>query len=145
MKYNNEKIIAIEYDDKKPFQVWTENGYYDFEPDSDSKGFMFYKSGGGKNIENNIFEFTSHLAFPKIPPDCQLWVDSKIILKSENIVGYEILKKPIRLKGFYGTSINPFHENVSREVFNLIYCKKCKKYYDGYGCDIHEIYENDDI
>jgi len=127
VKYNNEEIVYIEYQDGKPFDVKTadKNGYldhYDFEPDCcDENSLMFLESGsGGKNIQG------ARYVGEYIDSCCYWMLDGLNITGETNI---SRIPKPILFNG----SENPFDN--AREIYESIFCKHCNKYLDGNWCE----------
>jgi len=131
MKYKNEEIIYIEYQDGKPHEVITDNGSYDFEPDcKEVELFMHYNSGSG--CYDMKIPISTYIEEAKGKGCFWLHKDATIT----EIGNIKRITEPLEING----SKNPFDN--SREVFDNIFCKYCDKYLDEDWCE--HLTEDDD-
>lgn len=125
LEYNDETVVYIEYHGKIPHSAITvgDTGYmshWDFEYfHGDKKNIRFYQSGGGGHM--------SKISAPTYCDGCTMtsyWIADCASLEGvpANITKIE---KPIRVNGYMGTSINPFHSRVGEETNNIEYCEVC--------------------
>ncbi len=144
MKHKEEKVIYIEYRDRIPHAAITvgKKGYmsqWDFEIfHGEKENIRYYHSGGGGHMS---------AIQPPILIDgakgCSYWLCpcAAFLGEPKNITE---LKKAIRVTGYLGTSINPFHPKVSQETYSMDYCARCDHWSDEY-CRTHQYEdENDD-
>jgi hypothetical protein len=133
MKYKDEKILYIIYHDRIPFEVYLESSGYDFEIYNNDKNHIIFCLSSSGFFCNDEMELP-RLAFPQNPPTTQVWLEKGIKIIG-NHPGIKILKHPILLKTDVKRSRNPF--SASHETCEIVYCLKCKKHYDEYGCIEH--------
>ncbi len=129
MEYDGKKIVYIEYQDRKPWQVIADNRYYSFEL---INGDYYWREDGMGRCPNPIP--VGQLAEPQNPPMCQIWHDKDYTL--EGILdGYEILQEPILFEDWEGNmSGNPLE--VFEDSPAMDYCQICGEWYHD-GCDEH--------
>ena len=141
MKYAEYEIVYIEYQDNKPFAVYTAKlgkwglMNYDFEPDcNENELFIHFNSGSG-GLATEIHAPTYVDSCEK---SCSYWLHPQAAFsnKPKNITR---INEPIEING----SINPFDN--SREVHSTIYCKHCDKYLDEDWCDHLTTDDNGDV
>jgi hypothetical protein len=122
------EIIYIDYNGSFPHQVYTidENGHsysWDFFLNNgNKKDLRYYNSGSGYRQEDKI-------QAPNWIKGCEqkLWlgIGTKLKGKTNGL----ILSKPLRVKGYSSSSVDPF--KVSEETHNREYCEEC-------GCESTE-------
>jgi hypothetical protein len=143
-KGRNLNVIYIEYHGRRPHSVETacfdndpNNTHYiaatfDFEKDcAGCEKFMYYNSGmGGSYLELQPPQYSDGAK------GTSYWMHPKAKFKGvpKNITKRD---KPIKYKG----NPNPF--DFAREIFDVIYCKKCKAYYDENACPTHQHFDWD--
>lgn len=135
MKYNDEKIILIEYFNNIPHSVWTDEGIYDFE--THANGWLMYALTGFGKVEK-VITIEGKIIFPE-KNDCKIWVDSNYTINLKYPAGIQLIEQPIELIDGYTKSCNPFE--IGYEAGKMIYCKKCDAYYNEDGCENHLLQE----
>jgi hypothetical protein len=133
VKYKEEKILYIVYHDRIPFEVYTEFSGYDFDLYNNDKNHIIFSQSSGGLYNNGEIELP-RLAYPQNPPTTQVWIENGIKVLGKQ-TGIKILKQPILLNTDVKRSRNPFI--ASHETGNIIFCFKCQKHYDEYGCIEH--------
>lgn len=140
MKYNDETIILIEYNNGIPSSVFTESNVYDFNVHVNG-WLMFHNSGFGKNYEIKYGKkiITDDIIFPYCSPnEWSIWIDGQYELSLIQ-KGVTVLRKPIMLSAYLDSSEkhnNPFV--FGEEVDEIYYCEECDGYYTDDGCPDHE-------
>lgn len=139
MMHDNERVVYITYHNGIPHEVITasKNGYcrwFDFEYFyGDKKDIRWYNSGGGghmtelqaphyaKSAKGVTYWMAEDAAFKGKPRNCKR------------------LDRPIRVKGWRRSSINPF--KAADETNRYGYCDRCGHHVVD-ECDLHQYWDD---